>query len=60
MLDQKNGRLGIRMQKEKIKQYNEMCEQLNSLPSKRIRKFIDLEMKTFKNGKDLLKVLEKI
>ena len=58
MKNSKDGRMGIRMPKAIIKQYNEMCYSLNSLPSIRIRKFIDIELKSYKQNKDIFKAIE--
>lgn len=57
MNTQKDGRLGIRMPKDVIKKYNEMCLELNSIASIRVRKFVETELKYYKQKKDLLKSL---
>jgi len=57
MLDQKNGRLGIRMSKNTIDSYNKFCKRINSIPSIRIRKFIEYELEL--NKVDILKEIEK-
>lgn len=53
-----NKQIGIRLSKEKLKQYNDACSKLNSIMSLRIRKFIDLELEAIKDGRDLLKEIE--
>jgi len=55
--EQKNGRFGIRVPKILIEEYNQMCNDLNSIPSIRIRKFVELELKYYKQKKDLLKLI---
>ncbi len=51
---EKNKQLGVRISQVQMEDYFKMCNKINSIPSMRIRKFIELELEFFKNGEDLL------
>jgi hypothetical protein len=54
----KNKLLVVRINDELSNDYNIICEEFNSVPSKRIRKFIEMDIEHFKREKDLLREIE--
>lgn len=55
----KNSQIVIRMSKSEIQEYQNVCNNLNSNMSLRIRKFIILDIFYSKKQKDLLQISEK-
>lgn len=58
MKKNQNEKINFRIDKEIKKTYKKKCEEVNSLMSIRIKKFIQLDILNIELGNDLLKTIE--